>query len=145
MSYHEALWSLSSVPPPLLYALPIFLAPLVGLGAPSISSPFSIPSPTPANPINQQPRDRDRWHSPTAEGIYSSRSLLSSSCYVDVRGFCSMSSRRTVSCAIQFATICLQTFQTPADNSFSRSHSLHLISADFIIGRTSGHCLPLNL
>lgn len=49
---------------------PIFLAPPVGLGVPSYLS-TALDSITHPRQSYHQPRDRDRWHSPTSEGIYS--------------------------------------------------------------------------
>lgn len=118
---------------------PIFLAPPVGLGVPSISPPPSIPSPTPRQSYHQ-PRDRDRWHSPTSEGIYSLPfSLpLSMSIYANpVLRLVTEPSKPRFSLHHLFAII--SNFGSTTF-SFSRSHAFALREISLLVQRADVAC-----
>lgn len=142
MSYHEALWSLSSVPPPSPLPLPSRTADISrspGRTWRSFYLSTALDSITHPRRSYHQPRDRDRWHSPTSEGIYSLSFSLPLSMSIYANPVLRLVTEPLA--AIQFALFVCDHFKLRQHSLFFLAFSCLHAPGDLIIGPTSGRRL----
>lgn len=117
---------------------PIFLAPPVGLGVPSISPPPSIPSPTPADPTISHATETGGIHRRPKEYIPFPFFFLFLCRSTRILFYVSLTEP---SAAIQFALFVCDHFKLRQHNLFFLAFSCLHAPGDLIIGPTSGRRL----